>query len=68
MCPADAGSADEIDAAKRLRAEHRPGRLRLASCDLANTAMFAPYKVATSTRSGRAQGPDGAWVNDYGAS
>ena len=35
---------------------------------LANTAMFAPYKVSTLGRRPEpsSRTPNGAWVNDYG--
>ena len=37
------------------------------SVALANTAMFAPYKVATlADIPDHLKDPDGTWVNDYG--
>ncbi len=65
----DASSADEITAADRLKGQSTaPDVFDLgAAVALANTAKYAPYKVATF-----ADVPDsfkdanGAWVNDYG--
>ncbi|GAA1437375.1 extracellular solute-binding protein [Microlunatus lacustris] len=65
----DANSQDEINAATRLKGTDRaPDVFDLGqSVALANTAMFAPYKVATFDSIDDAfKDPDGTWVNDYG--
>ncbi len=65
----DAASQDEINAATRLKGTDRaPDVFDLGqSVALANTAMFAPYKVATFDEIDSAfKDPDGTWVNDYG--
>jgi putative spermidine/putrescine transport system substrate-binding protein len=65
----DASSADEISTAERLKGQ--PGAPDVfdvgAAVALANTAMFAPYKVATWNDIGDDfKEPTGLWVNDYG--
>jgi len=65
----DANSQDEINAATRLKGTDRaPDVFDLGqSVALANTAMFAPYKVASFDSIDDAfKDPDGTWVNDYG--
>nr|WP_294695888.1 ABC transporter substrate-binding protein [uncultured Friedmanniella sp.] len=65
----DAASQDEINAANQLKGTERaPDVFDLGqSVALANTAMFAPYKVATFDSIDSAfKDPDGLWVNDYG--
>jgi putative spermidine/putrescine transport system substrate-binding protein len=65
----DASSADEIATAKRLKGQAgAPDVFDLgAAVALANTAMFAPYKVTTWGDVGADyKDPDGKWVNDYG--
>ncbi len=65
----DAASQDEINAATRLKGTDRaPDVFDLGqSVALANTAMFAPYQVATfDSIDGAFKDPDGTWVNDYG--
>ena len=65
----DAGSADEIDAAKRLAGQSTaPDVFDLGpAVALANTAMFAPYKVADFDKiPAELKDANGAWVNDYG--
>ena len=65
----DASSADEISTAQRLKGQSgAPDVFDLgAAVALANTAMFAPYKVATWGDIGADfKDPDGKWVNDYG--
>ena len=65
----DAASQDEINAATQLKGSDRaPDVFDLGqSVALANTAMFAPYKVATfDTIDASFKDPDGTWVNDYG--
>ncbi|WKG03404.1 ABC transporter substrate-binding protein [Mycolicibacterium sp. HK-90] len=65
----DASSQEEINAANQQKGKSSaPDVFDLGqSVALANTAMFAPYKVATWTDIPSAfQDPDGAWVNDYG--
>jgi putative spermidine/putrescine transport system substrate-binding protein len=65
----DASSADEIATAQRLKGQ--PGAPDVfdvgAAVALANTAMFAPYQVATWKDIGDDfKEPTGLWVNDYG--
>jgi putative spermidine/putrescine transport system substrate-binding protein len=65
----DAGSQDEIDAAKRTKGTDRaPDVFDLGQAvALANTSMYAKYKVSTWKDIGdQFKDPDGAWVNDYG--
>ena len=65
----DASSADEIATAQRLKGQSgAPDVFDLgAAVALANTEMYAPYKVATWDDIGADfKDPDGKWVNDYG--
>src|SRR3954451_24111020 len=65
----DAASQDEINAANQQKGKSSaPDVFDLGqSVALANTAMFAPYKVATFDDIAAAyKDPNGAWVNDYG--
>lgn len=65
----DASSADEIATAKRLEGQAgAPDVFDLgAAVALANTDMYAPYKVATwDDIPADFKDPDGLWVNDYG--
>jgi putative spermidine/putrescine transport system substrate-binding protein len=65
----DAASQDEINAANQQKGKSSaPDVFDLGqSVALANTAMFAPYKVATWDDIAAAfKDPDGTWVNDYG--
>jgi putative spermidine/putrescine transport system substrate-binding protein len=65
----DAGSQDEIDAAKRTKGTDRaPDVFDLGQAvALANTGMYAKYKVATwDDIDDQFKDPDGTWVNDYG--
>jgi putative spermidine/putrescine transport system substrate-binding protein len=65
----DVASQDEIDAANQQKGKSiAPDVFDLGqSVALANTALFAPYKVATfGDISDAFKDPDGAWVNDYG--
>jgi putative spermidine/putrescine transport system substrate-binding protein len=65
----DAASQDEINAANQQKGKSTaPDVFDLGqSVALANTAMFAPYKVATWDDIASAfKDPDGKWVNDYG--
>ena len=65
----DAASQDEINAAKSLKGTKRaPDVFDLGqSVALANTAMFAPYKVATFDKvPADFKDSNGLWVNDYG--
>jgi putative spermidine/putrescine transport system substrate-binding protein len=65
----DGTSQDEINAAKQLKGSERvPDVFDLGqSVALANTNMFAPYKVANFDKIGATfKDPAGAWVNDYG--
>ncbi|MCV7066750.1 extracellular solute-binding protein [Mycolicibacterium farcinogenes] len=65
----DASSQEEINAANQQKGKSSaPDVFDLGqSVALANTAMFAPYKVETWTDIPSAfQDPGGAWVNDYG--
>ena len=64
-----AASQDEINAANDLAGTDRaPDVFDLGqSVALANTDLFAPYKVETFDEiPGEFKDPDGAWVNDYG--
>lgn len=65
----DAASQEEINAANQQKGRSTaPDVFDLGqSVALANTALFAPYKVATfdSIPTGM-KDPNGAWVNDYG--
>ena len=65
----DAASQEEINAAQQLEGSDRaPDVFDLGqSVALANTDMFAPYKVATFDEiPDELKDPDGTWVNDYG--
>ncbi len=65
----DASSQDEINAAKQLKGQGgAPDVFDLGTAvALANTAMFAPYKVATwDDIPAELKEANGAWVNDYG--
>jgi putative spermidine/putrescine transport system substrate-binding protein len=65
----DGASQDEINAAKQLKGTDRaPDVFDLGqSVALANTDMFAKYKVSTwDDIPGTFKDPDGAWTNDYG--
>ncbi len=65
----DAASQDEINAAKSLKGTKRaPDVFDLGqSVALANTALFAKYKVATwDDIPADFKDANGAWVNDYG--
>ncbi len=65
----DAASQDEINAAKSLKGTDRaPDVFDLSqSVALANTSMFAPYKVASFDKiPSQFKDPNGTWVNDYG--
>jgi putative spermidine/putrescine transport system substrate-binding protein len=65
----DASSADEISAANRLKGQgSAPDVFDLgAAVAAANTAMFAPYKVATfDSVPADLKDSNGTWVNDYG--
>jgi len=65
----DAASQDEINAAKSLKGSNRaPDVFDLGqSVALANTSMFAKYKVATwNDVPTDFKDADGTWVNDYG--
>jgi putative spermidine/putrescine transport system substrate-binding protein len=65
----DAASQDEINAANQQKGRSTaPDVFDLGqSVALANTSMFAPYKVATFNDIPAAYSdPDGKWVNDYG--
>jgi putative spermidine/putrescine transport system substrate-binding protein len=65
----DAASQDEINAANQQKGKSTaPDVFDLGqSVALANTAMFAPYKVATFDDIPAAfKDPNGTWVNDYG--
>ncbi|HYP46757.1 MAG TPA: ABC transporter substrate-binding protein [Propionibacteriaceae bacterium] len=65
----DAASQEEINAAKQLKGTDRaPDVFDLGqSVALANTDLFAPYKVSTfDTIDSAFKDPDGKWVNDYG--
>jgi putative spermidine/putrescine transport system substrate-binding protein len=65
----DAASQDEINAANQQKGTSTaPDVFDLGqSVALANTAMFAPYKVTTfGDIPDGYKDPNGAWVNDYG--
>jgi putative spermidine/putrescine transport system substrate-binding protein len=65
----DAASQDEINAAKQQKGKSSaPDVFDLGqSVALANTSMFAPYKVETfDDVPDEFKDPDGTWVNDYG--
>jgi len=65
----DAASQDEINAATQQKGKSTaPDVFDLGqSVALANTGMFAPYKVATFDSIPQAyKDADGKWVNDYG--
>jgi putative spermidine/putrescine transport system substrate-binding protein len=65
----DAASQDEINAANQQKGKTTaPDAFDLGqSVALANTSMFAPYKVATFDDIPAAfKDPNGTWVNDYG--
>ena len=65
----DANSQDEINAAKQLAGTDRaPDVFDLGQAiALANTALFAPYKVSTfDDIPTQFKDPNGTWVNDYG--
>jgi putative spermidine/putrescine transport system substrate-binding protein len=65
----DAASQDEINAANQQKGKSTaPDVFDLGqSVALANTAMFAPYKVtAFDEIPAQFKDPDGTWVNDYG--
>jgi len=65
----DASSADEITAAKNLKGQSKaPDVFDLGTAVAnANTAMYAPYKVATFGDIPAAlKDANGLWVNDYG--
>lgn len=65
----DAASQDEINAANQQKGKSTaPDVFDLGqSVALANTDLFAPYKVETfDDVSNNFKDPDGKWVNDYG--
>ncbi|MFG1606880.1 ABC transporter substrate-binding protein [Actinoplanes sp. NPDC049265] len=65
----DASSQDEINAADQLKGQDKaPDVFDLGGAVAsANTAKFAPYKVATWAEVPAAlKDPNGAWTNDYG--
>jgi putative spermidine/putrescine transport system substrate-binding protein len=65
----DASSADEIATAQRLKGQSgAPDVFDLgAAVALANTSMYAKYKVSTwDDIPADFKDPDGTWVNDYG--
>ena len=65
----DANSQDEINAAKQLAGTDRaPDVFDLGQAiALANTDLFAPYKVSTfDDIPTQFKDPNGTWVNDYG--
>ncbi|MEO6790318.1 MAG: ABC transporter substrate-binding protein [Ornithinibacter sp.] len=65
----DGSSADEISTAKRLKGQSgAPDVFDLGTAvALANTDMYAPYKVATwDTIPDNLKEPEGKWTNDYG--
>ena len=65
----DAASQDEINAANQQKGKSTaPDVFDLGQAvALANTEMFAPYKVATFNEIPAAYtDPDGKWINDYG--
>ena len=65
----DANSQDEINAANQQKGKSTaPDVFDLGQAiALANTSLFAPYKVATfDSIPEQFKDPDGTWVNDYG--
>src|SRR5690349_6394025 len=65
----DGSSQDEINAADQLKGQDKaPDVFDLSTAvALANTAKFAPYKVATWAEvPDQLKDPSGAWTNDYG--
>jgi putative spermidine/putrescine transport system substrate-binding protein len=65
----DAASQDEINAANQQKGKSTaPDVFDLGQAiALANTALFAPYKVATfDDIPAQFKDPNGTWVNDYG--
>ncbi len=65
----DGSSADEIATAERLKGQSgAPDVFDLGTAvALANTDLYAPYKVATwDTIPDDLKDPDGKWTNDYG--
>jgi putative spermidine/putrescine transport system substrate-binding protein len=65
----DAASQDEINAANQLRGRQTaPDVFDLGqSVALANTSLYAPYKVQEwNTIPSQFKDPSGRWVNDYG--
>ncbi|MFD3039933.1 ABC transporter substrate-binding protein [Mycolicibacterium senegalense] len=65
----DGSSQEEINAANQQKGKSTaPDVFDLGqSVALANTSMFAPYKVATfDDIPDKLKDPDGTWVNDYG--
>src|ERR1700712_5145915 len=65
----DANSQDEINAANQQKGKSTaPDVFDLGQAiALANTAMFAPYKVSTfDSIPAQFKDPNGTWVNDYG--
>jgi putative spermidine/putrescine transport system substrate-binding protein len=65
----DGSSQDEINAATQLKGTDRaPDVFDVGqSVAVANTAMFAPYQVATwADIADNFKDPTGTWVNDYG--
>jgi putative spermidine/putrescine transport system substrate-binding protein len=65
----DANSQDEINAANQQKGKSTaPDVFDLGQAiALANTKLFAPYKVATfDSIPEQFKDPDGTWVNDYG--
>jgi putative spermidine/putrescine transport system substrate-binding protein len=66
---ADANSQDEINAANQQKGKSTaPDVFDLGQAiALANTSLFAPYKVSTfDDIPAQFKDPDGTWVNDYG--
>jgi putative spermidine/putrescine transport system substrate-binding protein len=64
----DANSQDEINAANQLKGQSRaPDVFDLgANVAIANTALFAPYKVAAfNDIPSNLKDPDGKWASDY---
>ena len=65
----DIGSQDEINTANQLKGtDQAPDVFDLGQAvALANTSMYAPYKVSTwADIPDQFKDPNGAWVNDYG--
>ena len=65
----DVASQEEINAANQLKGTDRaPDVFDLGqSVALANTDLYAPYKVSTwDDVPAEFKDPDGAWINDYG--